>query len=149
MAMDCKVKDKIKSLDLEDNIKDSLYKILVNSSSKISSPYNSDREESSTSEDLKVLHEEDCMSSFEEECMSCQFGQPCDNKDKDRFYQLYSQFKDLNINVISNDNWVEMLRMIDDPTLRSKIIDKIGNTSTSTSNARISKENPAHNTWQK
>ncbi|KAG5568028.1 hypothetical protein H5410_064956 [Solanum commersonii] len=34
-ARDCKVKDKIKSLDLEDNIKDSLYKILLNSFRKI------------------------------------------------------------------------------------------------------------------
>ncbi|KAG5568027.1 hypothetical protein H5410_064955 [Solanum commersonii] len=74
------------------------------------------------------------MSSSEEEYTYCHIGQPCDNKDKNEFYQLYSQFKDLNINVISNDNWVEMLRMIDDPTL-----------STSTSNTRIPKENPAHN----
>ena len=35
--------------------------------------------------------------------------------------------------------------MIDDPTLSSQIIDKIGNTSTSTSNTRIPKENPIHN----
>ncbi|TMW95390.1 hypothetical protein EJD97_008961, partial [Solanum chilense] len=113
-----KVKDKIKSLDLEDNIKNSLYKILLNSSSENSSPNNSDREESSTSEDLKLLHEEDYISSTEEECMFFQIGQPCD-KDKDEFYQLYSQFKDLDINVISNENWIEMLRKIDNPTLRS------------------------------
>ncbi|KAG5631121.1 hypothetical protein H5410_002838 [Solanum commersonii] len=142
---DCKVSDKIKSLDLEDNIKDSLYKILLNSSSENFSPNNSDGEKSSTSEDLKVLHEEDYMSSFVEECTSCQIGQPSDNKDKDKFYQLYSQFKDLNIHVISNDNWVEMLRMIDDPTLRSQIIDKIGNISTSTSNTKIPKEKFVHN----
>ncbi|TMW83778.1 hypothetical protein EJD97_000750, partial [Solanum chilense] len=104
-ARDCKVKDNIKSLDLEDNIKDSLCKILLNSSSENSSPNNSDVEGSSTSEDLKVLHEEDYMSSSEEECTSCQTGQPCD-KDKDEFYQLYSQFKYLNINVISNNNWI-------------------------------------------
>ncbi|KAG5584390.1 hypothetical protein H5410_044824 [Solanum commersonii] len=65
----------------------SLYKILLNSSSENSSPNNSDGEESSTSEDLKVLHEGDYMSSSEEECTSCQIGQPCDNKDKDEFYQ--------------------------------------------------------------
>ncbi|KAH0730057.1 hypothetical protein KY289_001245 [Solanum tuberosum] len=154
---DCKVKDKIKSLDLEDNIRDSLYKILLNSSLENFSPKNSDEEKSSTSEDLKVLHEEDYMSSSEEECTSCQISKSCDNKDKDKSYQLYSQFKDLYINVInsqfkdlyinviSNDNWVEMLRMIDDPTLRSQIIDKIANISTSTSNTKIPKEKPAHN----
>ena len=74
--------------------------------------------ESSTSEDLKLLHEEDYISSSEEECRSCPIGQPYD-KDRDEFCQLYSKFKDLNINVKSNDNWVEILRMIDDPTLRS------------------------------
>ena len=31
-AKDCRVKDKIKNLDIDDNIKDSLYKILLNSS---------------------------------------------------------------------------------------------------------------------
>ncbi|KAG5570712.1 hypothetical protein H5410_060478 [Solanum commersonii] len=113
MTRDCKVKDKIKSLDLEDNIKDSLYKNLLNSSSENSSPNNNDGEESSTSEDLKVFHEEDCMSSSKEEC--------------------------------TNDNLVEILMMIDDPMLRPQIIDKIGNTSTSTSNTRIPKENSAHN----
>lgn len=35
-AKDCKVKDKIKQLDLDDHIKDSLYKILLNSSPEIS-----------------------------------------------------------------------------------------------------------------
>ena len=143
-ARDCKVKDKIKSLDLEDNIKDSLYKILLDSSSENSSPNNSEGEESYTSEDLKALHEEDYMSSPDEECTSCQIGQPCDNKEQDEFYQLYSQFKDLNVNVISNDNWVEMLRMIDDPTIRSQIIDKIGNNNPSTSNTRIPKVSSDH-----
>ena len=33
--------------------------------------------------------------------------------------------------------------MIDDPIIRSQIIDKIGNTNTSTSNTKISRENPA------
>ncbi|KAG5576769.1 hypothetical protein H5410_056903 [Solanum commersonii] len=116
-----------------------------NKSNVCHNPNSSDGEESFTSEDLKVLHDEDYISSSEEECTSCQIGQPYDNKDKDKFYQLYSQFKDLNINVKSNDNWVEMLRMIDDPTLRSQIIDKICNTNTSTSNTRISRENPVHN----
>uniref|UniRef100_A0A3Q7GPH6 Uncharacterized protein n=1 Tax=Solanum lycopersicum TaxID=4081 RepID=A0A3Q7GPH6_SOLLC len=112
------VKDKINSLDLEDNIKDYLYEILLNSSSENSSPNYSDGKESSTSEDLKALNEENYMSSSEEECRSCPNGQPYD-KDRDEFCQLYSKFKDLNINVKSNDNWVEILRMIDDPTLRS------------------------------
>ncbi|XP_075095087.1 uncharacterized protein LOC142173403 [Nicotiana tabacum] len=53
-SRDCKVKDKIKNLDQDDNIKDSLYKILLNSSRK-KSPENSYREDSSTDEDLRAL----------------------------------------------------------------------------------------------
>ncbi|XP_009762347.2 uncharacterized protein LOC107782975 [Nicotiana tabacum] len=63
-AKDCKIKDKIKELDLDDHIKDSLCKILLNSSPKI---YVTDEGSSSTSEDLRVLHEESYTSSSEEE----------------------------------------------------------------------------------
>ncbi|XP_075108865.1 uncharacterized protein LOC142180707 [Nicotiana tabacum] len=48
-AKDCKIKDKIKDLDLDEIIKDSLYKILLNSSSENS---DSDGYDSSTSEDF-------------------------------------------------------------------------------------------------
>ena len=65
-ARDCKVKDKIKSLDLYDNIMDSLCNILHNSPSKHSTPNNSGREESSTSEYLKDLQEKDYLSSYKE-----------------------------------------------------------------------------------
>ncbi|XP_070039571.1 uncharacterized protein [Nicotiana tomentosiformis] len=62
-ARDYKVKDKIKNLDIDDNIKDSLYKIHLNSS-----PDNSDQEssyggDSSTDKDLRVLQEEEYISS--------------------------------------------------------------------------------------
>lgn len=66
-AKDCKVKEKIKNLDLDDNIKDSLYKILLNSSSENSSPENSDEESLSTDEDLRVLQEVD-FSTSEDGC---------------------------------------------------------------------------------
>ncbi|XP_070010101.1 uncharacterized protein [Nicotiana sylvestris] len=48
----CKIKDKIKELDLDDHIKDSLCKILLNSSPEIS---DTDKGSSSTSEDLRVF----------------------------------------------------------------------------------------------
>ena len=43
-----------KSLDIEENIKDSLCKIMLNSDSESGSEYSS-RDDSSTSEDLKAL----------------------------------------------------------------------------------------------
>ena len=144
-SRDCKVKDKIKILDLDEKIKDSLCKILLNSSPEGSSQDNSESEESHTSEDLGVLHEEDYIPSSEEECLPCQIRESCEDKEQntDNFYKLYAQFKDLNINVMSSYNWVKMLKMIDDPIIMSQIIDKIGNTNTSTSNTKISRENPA------
>nr|XP_009761043.1 PREDICTED: uncharacterized protein LOC104213276 [Nicotiana sylvestris] len=77
-AKDCKIKE----LDLDDHIKDSLCKILLNSSPEIS---DTDEGSSSTSEDLR----------------------------------------DLKINVLSNDNLIDLLRVIKDPELRSQLIDKI------------------------
>ncbi|XP_047264336.1 uncharacterized protein LOC124896695 [Capsicum annuum] len=66
---DCKVKSKIKSLTIDDDIKDSLCKILLNSSTKNFSPDHSDNEENdSTDEDLRVLHQEDYMPS-DDECI--------------------------------------------------------------------------------
>ncbi|KAG5572800.1 hypothetical protein H5410_062566 [Solanum commersonii] len=53
-AKDCRVKEKIKSLDIDDNTKDSLYMIMLNSNSDKSESESSNNE-SSTSEDLKAL----------------------------------------------------------------------------------------------
>ncbi|XP_070010100.1 uncharacterized protein [Nicotiana sylvestris] len=123
-AKDCKIKDKIKELDLDDQIKDSLCKILLNSSPEIS---DTDEGSSSTSEDLRVLHEESYTSSYEEEQEFCNKGQcsnHCCNTD-DELFNIYSQFRDLKINVLSNENLIDLLRVIKDPALRSQLIDKI------------------------
>ncbi|XP_047266846.1 uncharacterized protein LOC107844225 [Capsicum annuum] len=90
-AKDCKVKSKIKSLTIDDDIKDSLCKILLNSSPKNSSPDHSDNEENDlTDEDLRVLQQEDYMSS-DNECIPCQEGQPCTKKEKeDVLYNIIS-----------------------------------------------------------
>jgi len=44
---------------------------------------------------------------------------------------MYSQYKGLNINVLSNDSIIELLRIIKDPELRSQILDKLPTTSES------------------
>ncbi|KAG5584786.1 hypothetical protein H5410_045220 [Solanum commersonii] len=53
-AKDCRVKEKIKSLDIEDNLKDSLYKIMLYSDSGSGTEYSS-KEESSTNLSLNVI----------------------------------------------------------------------------------------------
>ncbi|KAG5571045.1 hypothetical protein H5410_060811 [Solanum commersonii] len=129
-ARDCRVKEKIKCLDIDNNIKDSLCKILLNSNSgKSETEYNSS-EESSTSEDLKALHQEDCMSS--DDCLPCQQGINCGNEGEEYdLYTIYSQFKELSINVIDNDKVIELLQTVKDLEIRAQIIDKINYSSTS------------------
>ncbi|XP_070005720.1 uncharacterized protein [Nicotiana sylvestris] len=99
-------------------------RILLNSSPKIS---DTDEGNSSTSEDQRVLHEESYTPSSEEEQESCNKGQcsnHCCNTD-DELFNIYSQFRDLKINVLSNNNLIDLLRVIKDPELRSQLIDKI------------------------
>ncbi|KAH0729867.1 hypothetical protein KY290_000959 [Solanum tuberosum] len=59
-------------------------------SGKSDSDYSS-QEESSTSEDLKALHQEDYMSS-EDDCLPCQQGLECDKEgeEEDDLYKIYS-----------------------------------------------------------
>ncbi|KAG5609780.1 hypothetical protein H5410_021061 [Solanum commersonii] len=89
-AKDCRVKEKIKSLDVGDDIKDSLYKIMVNSNSEKSGSESSSNEGSSTSEDLKALQQEDYITS-ENECSPCQQGIACEKEDdEDDLYKIYA-----------------------------------------------------------
>ncbi|KAG5573150.1 hypothetical protein H5410_062916 [Solanum commersonii] len=120
---DCRVKEKIKNLDIDDNLKDSLYKIMLNSDSESGSEY-SRREYSSTSEDLKALQQEEYLTS-EDECSPCQQGMACEREDEDDLYKIYEQFKELSLNVIDNDKVIELLQNIKDPEIRAQIIDKI------------------------
>ncbi|KAG5592662.1 hypothetical protein H5410_043176 [Solanum commersonii] len=122
-AKDCRVKEKIKNFDIDDNLKDSLYKIMLNSDSGSGSEYSS-REYSSTSEDLKALQQEEYGTS-EEECSPCQQGMACEKDNEDDLYKIYEQFKEMSLNVIDNDKVIELLQDIKDPEIRAQIIDKI------------------------
>ncbi|KAG5585429.1 hypothetical protein H5410_045863, partial [Solanum commersonii] len=122
-AKDCRVKEKTKSLDIEDNLKDSLYKIMLNSDSGSGTKYGSEAE-ASTSEDLKTLQQEDYLSS-KDECSPCQQGMVCEKDEEDNLYKIYEQFKELSLNVIDNDKIIELLQNIKDPEIRAQIIDKI------------------------
>ncbi|KAG5581069.1 hypothetical protein H5410_051696 [Solanum commersonii] len=91
----------------------------------------SSHEESSTSEDLKALHQEDYMLS-DDDCLPCQQRLSCEKEGEENdLYKIYSQFKELSMNVIDNDKVIELLQIVEDPEIRAQIIDKIRNTSTS------------------
>ncbi|KAG5567947.1 hypothetical protein H5410_065039 [Solanum commersonii] len=122
-AKDCRVREKIKNLDIEDNLKDSLYKIMLNSDSGTGTEYSS-ADKSSTSEDLKALQQKEYLTS-EDECSPCQQGMVCEKDEEDDLYKIYEQFKELSLNVIDNDKVIELLQTIKDPEIRAQIIDKI------------------------
>ncbi|KAG5591109.1 hypothetical protein H5410_041623 [Solanum commersonii] len=97
---------------------------------------------SSTSEDLKALQQEDYMT-LEDECSPCQQGMTCEkDDDEDGLYKIYSQFKELSINVIDNDNVLELLQSIKVSEIRAQIIDNISNTSTSKDKDHTPEESP-------
>ncbi|KAG5616231.1 hypothetical protein H5410_016055 [Solanum commersonii] len=119
---DCRVREKIKNLDIEDNLKDYLYKIMLNSDSESSTEYSS--EESSISEDFEALQQEYYLTS-EDECSPCQQGMTCEKDEEDDLYKIYEQFKELSLNVIDNDKVIELLQTIKDTEIRAQNIDKI------------------------
>ncbi|KAG5590997.1 hypothetical protein H5410_041511 [Solanum commersonii] len=85
-----KVKGKIKNLDIDDNIKESLCKIMLNFDSGKSETRYSSHEESSTSDDLKALYQEEYISS-NDDCLPCQQGLNCENEgEEDDLYKIYS-----------------------------------------------------------
>ncbi|XP_060211903.1 uncharacterized protein LOC132639475 [Lycium barbarum] len=96
----CKVKEKIKNLDIDDDLKDSLYNILLNSKPEDSSFESENSEDTSSNEDLRVLENESYTSTNLDEGYT-------------------------NINVLDGNNLVDLLKIIKDPELRSQIIDKV------------------------
>ncbi|XP_059288618.1 uncharacterized protein LOC132041969 [Lycium ferocissimum] len=95
----CKVKEKIKALNIDDDLRESLYKILLNSDPEPEDDSGKDSDSSSnpsSDEDIRVLDEESYIStSSDDECQPCQIGQPCvKTKEDDEFYKLVSQFSE-------------------------------------------------------
>jgi len=60
----------------------------------------------------------------------------CDKEGEevDDLYKIYSQFKEMIINVIDNDKIIELLQMVKDTEIRAQIIDKISNTTFTSKN---------------
>uniref|UniRef100_A0A7N0RGK2 Peptidase A2 domain-containing protein n=1 Tax=Kalanchoe fedtschenkoi TaxID=63787 RepID=A0A7N0RGK2_KALFE len=126
-ANKCRMKDKIKNLNLDEELKDSLKKLLINSESETESSSNTETEtDSSGSTNLGNLYEttdsEDnaCCSSCDKTCLKQ------GNGSEDEIYKLISQFKDNDsLNVLRGNDLIEFLQSIKDKELRSKIIESI------------------------
>uniref|UniRef100_A0A7N0ZWN0 Reverse transcriptase domain-containing protein n=1 Tax=Kalanchoe fedtschenkoi TaxID=63787 RepID=A0A7N0ZWN0_KALFE len=119
------MKDKIKNLNLDEELKDSLKKLLINSESETESSSDTETEtDSSGSTNLGNLNE--TIDSEDNACYSsCE--KPCLKQDsEDEIYKLISQFKDNDsLNVLKGNDLIEFLQSIKDKELRSKLIDSM------------------------
>ncbi|KAG5632137.1 hypothetical protein H5410_003854 [Solanum commersonii] len=70
-------------------------------------------------------------------CNTCQ-GDIC-SCENDEFYKLQSQFEDLNINTITSDNVIELLKEVSNNNLREKIIQLAINNNASSSKIQKNK----------
>uniref|UniRef100_A0A7N0TCT7 Peptidase A2 domain-containing protein n=1 Tax=Kalanchoe fedtschenkoi TaxID=63787 RepID=A0A7N0TCT7_KALFE len=119
------MKDKIKILNLDEEIKDSLKKLLINSESETesSSEIETDSSENTELENINEMTDSEdnaCCSSCEKTCLKQ------DNGCEDEIYKLISQFKDNDsLNVLKSNDLIEFLQSIKDKELRSKIIESI------------------------
>uniref|UniRef100_A0A7N0VFA8 CCHC-type domain-containing protein n=1 Tax=Kalanchoe fedtschenkoi TaxID=63787 RepID=A0A7N0VFA8_KALFE len=130
-ANKCRMKDKIKNLNLDEELKDSLKKLLINSESETESSNNSETEtDSSGNTELGNLNET-TESEDNACCSSCE--KPCLKQDsEDEIYKLISQFRDNDsLNVLKGNDLIEFLQSIKDKELRSRLIDSMDIPSTS------------------
>ena len=116
-ANKCRVKKKINSLNIDEEMKDSLKKILLNSESENENSFDdSESLESEKEINCNCLKEEDFVSENEDSD---------ENTDID-IYKIQAQFEDLKINVITNEI-LDLLKLIKDDNIRNKIIEQFDN----------------------
>ncbi|KAK9672780.1 hypothetical protein RND81_12G124400 [Saponaria officinalis] len=105
-AKDCWTKKAISTLEIDDNIKDKLYKLLLTSDREGTYSSSSDSSEN----EIKNMDDDTYYSdSSSTTCEPCLKGKEC-VKDND-LYNLISQFEEHRINVLDNNSWVELLRI--------------------------------------
>uniref|UniRef100_A0A7N0UH36 DUF7746 domain-containing protein n=1 Tax=Kalanchoe fedtschenkoi TaxID=63787 RepID=A0A7N0UH36_KALFE len=136
-----RMKDKIKNLNLDEELKDSLKKLLINSESETESSSNSETETDSYGNTELGNLNETTESEDDACCSSCE--KPCLKQDSgDEIYKLISQFRDNDsLNVLKDNDLIEFLQSIKDKELRSKLIDSmdIPSSSETRQNEEISK----------
>ena len=131
IAPNCKLQ-KLKSLGLSEEVHDQVYNLL----------YTSDSETDSTSENAFELPNSDSEQDQNNRCNDCDNNLcNCD----EMMYKLQAQFEDLNLNVqtLTAENVLELLKEVTDEKLREKILNFA--TQKTSANTSISKDNSFDN----
>ncbi|KAG5590512.1 hypothetical protein H5410_041026 [Solanum commersonii] len=128
IAPNCRL-EKLKTLELGKDMHDKIYSFLY--TSDFESDYDDDDYSESGSETDKPETSGNTQSTTID---SCKYRGDICSCENDEFYKLQSQFEDMNINTITFDNVIKLLKEVTDNTLREKIIQLAANNKASSSN---------------
>ncbi|KAG5594636.1 hypothetical protein H5410_035868 [Solanum commersonii] len=130
IAPNCKL-EKLKALELDEEVHDKIYNFLYTFGSK--SEYDSETE--SEKDGNKSESSKPTANAVTNAC-KCN-GEICSCEDDELFYKLQSQFEDLNIQTITSENVIELLKEVTDNDLRDKIIQLVVNYSNASSSKPV------------